>query len=274
MYYSSGLINEEVSMVEQYPHLAFQIHEKSLANKTILVTGAGAGIGRQAALTYAKAGAQIILLGRTVAKLEAVYDEIMALQTSNINIQQPAIVPLDLKGARATDYQGLASTIEDQYKKLDGILLNASILGNLCPFGQIKESEYDDVMQTNVKSHFLIVQAMLPLLKRTKLASVVFTSSSVGRQGRAFWGTYAISKFATEGMMQVLADEHKNSLVRFNCINPGATRTDMRSKAYPAEDPKSLKTPEDIMPCYVYLMSDISRGITGKSLDCQPKIAH
>lgn len=259
-------------MVEQYPHLAFQIHEKSLENKTILVTGAGDGIGKEAALNYAKAGAQVILLGRTVPKLEAVYDEIMAMpNTLQIDVKQPSIVPLDLKGAKASDYAGLASTIEQQYKKLDGILFNASVLGNLCPFGQIKESEFDEVMQTNVRSQFLIVQAMLPLLKKTKLASVVFTTSSVGRQGRAFWGTYAISKFATEGMMQVLAEEHKNILVRFNCINPGATRTNMRAKAFPGEDPKTLKTAAEIMASYVYLMSDISRGITGQSLDCQPK---
>jgi NAD(P)-dependent dehydrogenase (short-subunit alcohol dehydrogenase family) len=257
-------------MVEEYPHLAFQIHEKSLINKTILVTGAGAGIGKAAALIYAKAGAQVILLGRTVSKLEAIYDEIMALQSSNTAIPQPSIVPLDLMGAKPSDYEGLASTIKSQFKKIDGILLNASILGTLCPFGQIKESEFDDIMQTNVKSHFLIIQAMLPLLKHTKLSSVVFTSSSVGKKGRAFWGTYAMSKFATEGMMQVLADEHKNSLVRFNCINPGATRTDMRAKAYPGEDPKTLKSPADIMAPYVYLMSEISRGITGQSLDCQP----
>jgi NAD(P)-dependent dehydrogenase (short-subunit alcohol dehydrogenase family) len=258
-------------MVEQFPHLAFQIHEKSLLNKTILVTGAGSGIGKEAALTYAKAGAQVILLGKTVAKLEAVYDQIIALQKASTDVKQPAIVPLDLKGAKASDYQGLVNTIEDQYSKLDGILLNASILGALCPFGQIKESEFDDVMQVNVKSYFLMIQAMLPLLKHTKLSSVVFTSSSVGRKAKAFWGSYAISKFATEGMMQVLADEHKNSLVRFNCINPGATRTDMRAKAYPAEDPNMLKTPAEIMPTYVYLMSDISRGVTGQSLDCQPK---
>ncbi|GAB55192.1 short chain dehydrogenase [Glaciecola punicea ACAM 611] len=257
-------------MVEQYPHLAFQVHEKSLANKTILVTGAGAGIGKQAALVYAQSGAEVILLGRTVSKLEAVYDEIIALKASSDSVKQPSIVPLDLHGAKASDYDGLTGIIEDQYKKLDGILLNASVLGNLCPFEQIKESEYDEVMQTNVKSHFLLVQSMLGLLKRTKLASVIFTTSSVGRQGRAFWGGYAISKFATEGMMQVLADEHKNSLVRFNCINPGATRTDMRAKAYPGEDPKALKTPAQIMAAYVYLMSDISRGITGQSLDCQP----
>lgn len=253
-------------MPEQFPHLDFQIHERSLADKVILVTGAGDGIGRTAALTYANAGATVILLGRTVAKLESVYDEIIAN-----GCPMPAIVPLDLKGAKLSDYEGLAGTIEDQYKRLDGILFNASVLGSLGPFGQIKESEYQEVMQVNVHSQFLMISALLPLLKQTKLASVVFTSSSVGRVGRAFWGTYAISKFATEGMMQVLADEHKNSALRFNCINPGATRTNMRAKAYPAEQPESLKTPSEIMNSYVYFMSDISRGISGKSVDCQPK---
>lgn len=267
----SSLYWDQKLMVEQYPHLAFEIHERSLENKVILVTGAGDGIGRCAAITYAKAGAEVILLGRTVAKLEAVYDEIMAEKANNADIKQPSIVPLDLMGATEKDYQGLASTIDSQFTKLDGILLNASILGNLCPFDQIKVSEFDEVMQINVRSQFLLTKAMLPLLKHSKLSSVAFTTSTVGRVGRSFWGSYSISKFATEGMMQVLADEHKNSLVRFNCINPGATRTNMRAKAFPAEDPKALKTAEDIMSTYVYLMSDISRGITGKSLDCQPK---
>lgn len=258
-------------MFKHYPHLAFQIHEKSLSDKVILVTGAGDGIGKVAALTYAKAGAKVVLLGRTVSKLEATYDDIMNTKKQHAHIAQPAIVPLDHKGATANDYNGLADTIEAQYKRLDGVLFNASILGNLCPFGQIKESEYDEVMQINVKAPLLMIQALLPLLKNTPLSSVVFTTSGVGRKGRAFWGAYSMSKFATEGMMQILADEHKNSSVRFNCVNPGATRTDMRAKAYPAEDPKTLKTPLDIMATYAYLMSDISRGVNGQSLDCQPK---
>jgi NAD(P)-dependent dehydrogenase (short-subunit alcohol dehydrogenase family) len=253
-------------MTEQDPHLSYLVHEKSLEGKTILVTGAGDGIGRTAALRYAKCGATVILLGRTVAKLEDVYDEII-----NAGCKTPSIVPLDLQGAKLSDYEGLAATIEDQYKKLDGILLNASVLGNLCPFEQIKESEYQEVMQINVNSQFLIVKAMLPLLKQTKLASVVFTTSSVGRNGRSYWGTYSISKFATEGMMQVLADEFRNTQLRFNCINPGATRTNMRAKAFPGEDPKTLKTAEQIMSTYVYLMADVSRGLNGESLDCQPK---
>jgi NAD(P)-dependent dehydrogenase (short-subunit alcohol dehydrogenase family) len=253
-------------MSDLLPHLAFETHEKSLANKVILVTGAGDGIGKVAAMNYAAAGATVILLGRTVSKLEAVYDAIIA---SGKN--EPSIVPLDLSGATASHYKGLTDTIMAEYGGLDGILFNASVLGTLCPFTEIKESEFDQVMQVNVKSQYLMLQALMPALKKKETASVVFTSSSVGRKGRAFWGTYSLSKFATEGMMQVLADEHKNTALRFNCINPGATRTDMRAKAYPAENPASLKSPEQIMPSYVYLMSDVSRGVNGRSIDCQAK---
>ncbi|MBT1451981.1 YciK family oxidoreductase [Glaciecola sp. XM2] len=248
------------------PHLSFSPSPTALQSKVILVTGAGDGIGKTAALTYASLGATVILLGRTVEKLEGVYDQIVAA-----GHPQPSIVPMDLAGATAQHYQGLADTINGEYGKLDGVLLNAGILGALCPFAEIKSKEYDNVMQVNVNSQFYLLQALLPLLKHNKTASVIFTSSGVGRVGRAFWGTYSISKFATEGMMQVLADEFKNSGLRFNCINPGATRTDMRAKAYPAEDALLLKTPEDIMATYTYLMADDSMGITGQSLDCQPK---
>jgi NAD(P)-dependent dehydrogenase (short-subunit alcohol dehydrogenase family) len=253
-------------MSDALPHLAFEAHEQSLRNKVILVTGAGDGIGKQAALTYASCGATVILLGRTLVKLEATFDHIIAQGGA-----QPSIVPLDLEGATAQHYQGLVDTIAGEYGRLDGLLFNASALGALCPFIDIQEKEFDSVMQVNVKSSFLMVQSFLPLIKKNDTASVVFTTSSVGRTGRAFWGTYSMSKFATEGMMQILADEHKNKSIRFNCINPGATRTDMRAKAYPGEDPKTLKTPAQIMPTYVYLMSDVSRGVNGQSLDCQPK---
>ncbi|MFC3120124.1 YciK family oxidoreductase [Agaribacter flavus] len=251
-------------MTANHPHFSFESHEKSLENKVILVTGAGDGIGKEAAIKYAKCGARVILLGKTTEKLEHVYDNILELGG-----KQPSIVPLDLSGATLSHYEGLADTIASEYGRLDGILFNASILGNLCPFGQIKESEFDEVIQVNVKSQFLIVKAMLPILKMSPAASVVFTSSSVGSKGRAFWSTYSVSKFATEGMMQTLADEYKNSHIRFNSINPGATRTNMRAKAFPAEDPSELKTPSQIMPTYVYLMDDVSRGINGQLLHCQ-----
>ena len=244
----------------------FTIDKNALTDRVILVTGAGDGIGRQAALSYAQHGATVILLGKTVAKLEAVYDEIV-----NLGCAQPAIVPLDLKGATAQHYIDMADTISEQFKRLDGVLHNASILTVLSPFEQIEEDSFDDIMQVNVKAPFLMTQALLPLMKAGADASIVFTSSGVGRKGRAYWGGYAMSKFATEGMMETLADELSNTSVRVNCINPGATATQMRARAFPSEDAKSLKTPEDIMPCYLYLMGPKSLSVTGQSIDAQPK---
>ncbi|TDF41437.1 YciK family oxidoreductase [Alteromonadaceae bacterium M269] len=240
--------------------------QQKLLNKTILVTGAGDGIGKQAALTYAAHGAEVILLGRTVKKLEQVYDEIL-----KNGGPEPAIVPLDMSGATANHYRDMATTIDNQFKKLDGLLHNASLLGTLQPLVDISEEEFDQVMMVNVKSQFLMTKALIPVLKKAENASVIFTSSSVGQKGRAFWGTYSISKFATEGMMQVLADEYENSTLRFNCINPGATRTAMRTKAYPAENSDKLKTPLDIMPLYIELMSDDSLSTKGQTLMAQPK---
>ena len=242
----------------------YPITAASLAGKIILVTGAGDGIGKQAALTFANAGATVILLGRTVKKLEAVYDQIVAA-----GAPQPAIVPLDMKGATKSHYQAMCSTIIEQFGRLDGLLQNASILGVLSPFEHIDESSWNDIMQVNLTAQFLMTQALMPALKRAEQASIVFTSSTVGRQGRAFWGPYAVSKFATEGLAQVMADEYHGSSLRINVINPGATRTTMRSKAYPAEDASKLKTPADIMPLYVYLMSDDSIAINGQSLNAQ-----
>jgi len=242
----------------------YQIKDNALTGKIILVTGAGAGIGRQAAITYAKLGATIILLGKTVKKLEDVYDEIVKQGSP-----EPAIIPLDLNGATKQNYLDMSATIEEQFGQIDGALLNASMLGDLTPFTQISEEMWDEIMQVNVKAQFLIAQALIPAMKKATNASLIFTSSGVGSQGRAFWATYSVSKFATEGMMQVIADEYENSTLRTNAINPGATRTQMRSTAYPAENKKTLATPEDIMPLYVYLMSEDSKDVNGQVLKAQ-----
>ncbi|MBY5945378.1 YciK family oxidoreductase [Photobacterium rosenbergii] len=244
----------------------YQIAENSLKDRVILVTGAGDGIGRQAAISYAAHGATVILLGRTVAKLEAVYDEI-----ESQGYPQPAIIPMDMMGATKQNYLDMAETIEGQFGRLDGVLHNASLLGVLSPFDQLGEDTYDDVMQVNVKAQFLLTQAIMPLVKKAEDGRIVFTSSTVGHQGRSFWGAYSISKFATEGMMQILADEMANTNVRVNAINPGGTRTGMRAKAFPAEDPSLLKTPEEIMPLYLYLMGPESKDVNGQCIDAQPK---
>ncbi|RLV58565.1 YciK family oxidoreductase [Parashewanella curva] len=244
--------------------LEYQAEQNSLSGKVILVTGAGSGIGRAAAIKYAQYGATVILLGRTVKKLEHVYDEI-----EQAGYPQPAIIPLDLKGATEQNYKDMADTIEEQFGKLDGLLHNASIVGALGPFEHIDIPTAEDIFKINVTSQIMVTKSLLPVMRKSDSASIVFTSSGVGRKGRAYWGPYAISKFATEGMMQVLADECENSVVRVNSINPGATRTEMRAKAYPGEDPLTLKTPEEIMPTYLYLMADDSKEINGQELNAQ-----
>lgn len=244
----------------------YQATNNYLASKTILVTGAGDGIGKAAARHYAKYGATVILLGKTVSKLEQVYDQIV-----DEGGEEPAIVPLDLSGASPQHYRDMASTISDQFGQLDGLLHNASALGHLGPFAQISEQDWQQVMQVNVSSQFYMTQALLPILGKSPKASVIFTSSSVGLKGQAYWGPYAISKFATQGMMEVLADEYENRNIRFNSINPGATRTAMRAKAFPAEDANGLKTADDIMPVYLYLMDAQHSSENGQTLHAQAK---
>lgn len=242
----------------------YSISNDSLKNKVILVTGAGDGIGKAAAITYAKCGATVVLLGRTVAKLEAVYDEIV-----NADLPEPAIVPLDMKGATKQNYVDMVATIQSQLGQLDGALLNASVLGELTPFCQIHQQTWDDVMQVNVNAQFMLAQALIPAMLNAKNASLVFTTSGVGNKGKAYWGAYSVSKFATESMMQLIADEYEKTGLRCNAINPGATNTPMRNVAYPGEDSESIAQPQDIMPAYVYLMSDDSVSTNGQRINAQ-----
>lgn len=242
---------------------AYQPDADAMQGRVVLVTGAGAGIGRAVSLALAKHGATVILLGRTVKKLEEVYDEIIAAGGP-----QPAIYPMDLEGAIWDDYLDLADRIDEQYGRLDGLLHNAGILGKRSPIEHYDPVEWQRVMLINATAPFLLSRACLPLLRKSDDASVVFTSSGVGRQGRAHWGAYAVSKFATEGLMETLADEMENvPNIRVNAINPGATRTNMRAKAYPGEDPNTLKTPEDIAAKYVWLLGPASKGRQGISFD-------
>lgn len=233
-----------------------------LKGKTILVTGAGDGIGKAAALSFAKHGATVILLGRTTSKLEALYDEI-----TSADYPEPIIHPMDLQYASEEDYKVLGTSIVEQFDCLDGLLHNAAVLGPRAPIEFYPHEAWMKVMQINVNAAYALSRALLPALQAAPSASVVFTSSSVGRKGRAYWGAYSVSKFAVEGLMQVLADElRQTSKVRVNSIDPGATRTSMRKDAYPAENPESLPSPEDKLPLYLYLMGDDSAGITGEAL--------
>lgn len=236
-----------------------------LKGRVILVTGAGRGIGATAAKTFAAHGATVLLLGKTEENLSRVYDAIEAA-----GHPQAAVIPFNLETALPHQYDELAAMIEAEFGKLDGLLHNASIIGPRTPLEQLSGDNFMRVMQVNVNAMFMLTSTLLPLLKLSTDASVVFTSSSVGRKGRAYWGAYAVSKFATEGLMQVLADEVDGiANVRANSVNPGATRTDMRAQAYPGENPQNNPLPEAIMPAYLYLMGPDSKGVNGQAFDAQ-----
>ena len=243
---------------------AYVAPQNLLRERVVLITGAGGGIGRAAALAFATHGATCVLLGRQVPPLESLYDEIIAAGGP-----EPAIYPLDLQGAAAHDYEELGLRVNEQLGRLDGVLLNAAMLGTLGPIEHADGEEFARVLQVNVTSSFLLMQSLLPLLQAREDASVVFTSAPVARQAKAYWGGYAVSKFASEGLMQLLADEGAASAVRFNSINPGPVRTRLRASAFPAEDPSSLATPASIMPCYLYLMGSDSVALNGASIDAQ-----
>ena len=245
----------------------YQAKSALLANKIIAVTGAGAGIGRAAAMGFARHGATVILFGRTVKKLEAVYDAIVAEGGA-----EPAIYPINFEGAKESDYEDMAVNIAKEFDHLDGLLHNASDLGQRTPLSQYSANVWASVLQTNVTAQFLMTKALLPLLEKSANASLIFTGSSVGYHGRAFWGAYAVSKAATENMMQIWAAElDETTTIRVNSINPGATRTKMRANAYPGEEPGRLKRPEEILGVYYYLMGDESIGVTGKQFLAQKK---
>lgn len=236
-----------------------------LAGRVILVTGAGDGIGRAVSRAFAAHGATVILLGRTVPKLEAVYDAIV-----DAGGPEPAIYPMDLQGALPRHYEELAERVEREFGRLHGLLHNAALLGVLCSLERYDVELWARVMQVNLHAPFLLTRCCLPLLRRAQDGAILFTSSRVGRKGRAYWGAYGISQFAIEGMMQILADELESlPNVRVNSIDPGAVRTGMRAEAYPAEDAGRLSAPEDIVAPYLFLMGPDARGVSGQALDAQ-----
>lgn len=236
-----------------------------LDDRVILVTGASDGIGKALAVGTARLGAQVILHGRNVKKLEAVYDEITALK----QVARPSIAVLDLATADSEGYISLAESVDKEFGRVDGLVQNAGILGPRLSIEQYDAAEWQRVIHVNLTAAFALTQVLFPLLRKSADASVIFTTSGVGHRGRAYWGAYSVSKFGTEALSQILADENRHVSIRVNCINPGPTRTDMRLQAYPAEDRDKLKTPEEILAPYVYLLGPDSKGITGESIDAQ-----
>lgn len=236
-----------------------------LKDRVILITGASDGIGKALARRCAELGARVVLHGRNQKKLAAVYDEIESIGGA----LRPSIAVMDLMTADADAYSSLVESLDKEFGRLDGLVHNASILGKRLPIEQYEPGEWQQVLHVNLTAPFVLTQMLFPLLRASDDPTVVFTTSGVGRIGKAYWGAYSVSKFGTEALSQILAAEHPDPPLRFNCVNPGPTRTNMRLAAYPAEDRDQLKRPEEILAKYVYLLGPDSKDVNGESLDCQ-----
>jgi NAD(P)-dependent dehydrogenase (short-subunit alcohol dehydrogenase family) len=238
----------------------------ALADRVILVTGATAGIGRAMSRALVQHGATVLLHGRNAKLLDALYHELVPLGP------EPAVAQLDLERAQGPEYQALTDEIEKRYGRLDGLLHNASLLGDRSPIEHYDIGLWQRVLLVNLTAPFILTRCLMPLLRNSRDASVLFTTSGVGNRGRAFWGAYSASKFGTEGFAQVLADEVENTAIRVNAINPGPTRTRMRARAYPAENPDTLLAPESLTLPYLYLLGPASRGVRGRRFDAQQAV--
>jgi len=239
----------------------YKFDRDELKNKTILVTGANRGFGKAITMDLAKAGATVIMLGRDFASLESTYDEVV-----DSGFVEPILYPLDLEGASPENYEQLQMDIIEEIGSIDGLIHNAAIIGTMMPIEQYDIKVWYSTMQINVNSAFMLTQFMIPVLNKSKDARVLFLSSTVGRQGRAYWGAYGVSKFAIEGLSKTLSEELGNTNIKVNSLNPGNMRTEMRRSAYPAENSDKNPLPEDKSPAIVYLMSSKSININGEQL--------
>jgi NAD(P)-dependent dehydrogenase (short-subunit alcohol dehydrogenase family) len=234
----------------------FKPEAGSFAERVILVTGASSGFGRALALECARAGASVILSGRNAAKLERVYDEI-----ERLGAPQPAIALLDLATATA---------IDAEFGRLDGLVHAAALLGDRTPLEQYDVPTWCKVLHVNLTAPFILTQVLLPSLRKSKDASIIFVSSGAVRNLRPFWGAYAVAKTGLEAVRGLLAQETEGEPnLRVNSVNPGRMRTAMRAAAYPAEDPNTLPTPQSVCGTFLYLLSAQGRGIDGEYFEAQ-----
>jgi NAD(P)-dependent dehydrogenase (short-subunit alcohol dehydrogenase family) len=236
-----------------------------LAGRVILITGASGGLGKALAVECARAGAGVILSGRNQSKLDRVYDEIIA-----VGAPQPAIAALDLAAATALDYDNLAKTIDGEFGKLDGVVHAAALLGDRTPLEQYDVPTWCRVLHVNLTAPFILTQVLLPNLRKSKDASVIFVSSGVVNNQRPFWGAYAVAKTGLESVRAMLSQELEGEPnIRVNSVNPGRMRTAMRAAAYPAENPNTLPAPQSVSGPFLYLLSGLSRGIDGRYIEAQ-----
>ena len=228
-----------------------------MTNKIILITGASDGIGKATAIECARQGATVIIHGKTVPKLELLYDEIM-----QAGYTEPVIYPLDLEKITPEDCETLNDVISDEFGKLDGLFNNAGWLGAATPIQQYDLKLWFQVMQINLNASFMLTQACLPLLNQEYPSSIVFT---LDEKNTAYWGAYGVSKAGLRSLMEILADEVENTSINVKGLIPGNVKTKLRTRAFPAEDPATLTSPEEVARAAAFLLSDKSNNINGKS---------
>lgn len=237
----------------------------SLKDQVILITGAGGGLGGTAALALAKQGAHIILLDKSIPKLEKVYDAII-----DAGAIEPIIYPFDLAGASEAQYQELADTINKTYGSLQGLLHSAVELNAFTPILIHETKDWGHTLNVNLNAPFLLCRVLLPLLHKSEHASIVFTSDSMVREPKAYSGAYGVSKIALEGLAKILAEELEAAQkVRVNTLVPGAINSPLRKKLFPAEDKEQIPAMESLNDVYTYLFSDDSLGINGQIIDTE-----
>lgn len=219
--------------------------EQRLKDRIALVTGASRGIGRAVALAFAREGAQVLLLARTVKALQEVDDEIKARGG------KATLIPLDLADGKAID--ALGPTLYERFGRLDVLVGNAAILGHLSPLTHIPSEHWERVLAVNVTANWRLTRTLDPLLRRSDAGRVIFVTSSVAHSGRAYWAPYSVSKAALEILAKTYANETSDSFIKVNLIDPGATATTMRAEAYPGEDQTTLRTPERVAESFVAL---------------------
>ncbi len=232
-----------------------------LTGRVALITGASQGIGHAVAAAFAREGAALILCARRPEPLERVA---AALRGRGVEV---LAIPADV--GRAADITALAEAVRRRFGRLHVLVNNASVLGPMVPLAEYPPDAWETVLAVNLTGPFLLTRACLPLVRAAGGGSIINVSSGVGRAGRKGWGAYAVSKFGLEGLTQVLADELRGEGIRVNAVNPGGTRTAMRAAAVPGEDPGTLPAPEAITPVFLYLATEASRDVTGKSLDAR-----
>ena len=239
----------------------YKVKEGELEGKVILVTGANRGFGLAITMDLAKAGATVIMLGRDLGSLEYAYDAVV-----DAGYKEPILYPLDLEGATPENYQELQDNILDKFKKLDGLIHNAAILGTQMPIDQYDIKLWYSTLQINLSAPFMLTQFLIPALMKSDDARILFLSSTVGRKARAYWGAYSVSKFGIEGFAKTLSEELEKTQITVNTINPGKIRTEMRRTAYPAEDASTVPRPEEKSSVIVYLLSNEGSKINGEQL--------